>query len=349
MRLGLVVNDINSEGPTYTTTRIGMKALAMGHEVWLIDVESFIADGDDGVMANARAVPDGKTYRKGENYLEALRSENARVEQIRFADLDVVLLRNDPAEDAEERPWAQLAPLLFGQLAVRQGTLVLNDPHSLANALNKTYFQHFPERVRPKTLISRSVDDIRGFIEEMDGSAVLKPLQGSGGRNVFLVKKEDRPNLNQMIEAIRRDGYVVAQEYLKEATEGDVRMFVMNGQPLQAEGRYCAYRRVNRSGDMRSNITAGGEVEPVEVTDEMLELVDIVRPKLIHDGMWLVGLDIVGSKLMEVNVFSPGGIGSAEYTTEVDFLEVIVQSLEKKLMQKQLYGRNINNLALATV
>lgn len=349
MNLGLVVNDVASEKPSYTTTRIGMKALSMGHDVWLIGVADFLADHDNGVMANARSVPKGRTYRKPQSYLDVLQSEEAQVEQLSFNDLDVVLLRNDPAEDAEDRPWAQLAPLLFGQLAVRMGTMVLNDPHSLANALNKTYFQHFPDKVRPKTLISRDPAEIKRFIEEVNGAAVLKPLQGSGGRNVFLLKKDDRPNLNQMIDAIRRDGYIVAQEYLEDASRGDIRIFVMNGQPLKAEGRYCAYRRVNKSGDMRSNISAGGEVEPVEVTDEMLELVDIVRPKLIHDGMWLVGLDIVGNKLMEVNVFSPGGIGSAEYTTEVDFLEVIVQSLEKKLMQKRLYGRNINNLALATV
>ena len=349
MRLGLVVNDVSSEKAVYTTTRLGMKALSMGHEVWLIGVADFLADHDSGVNAIARSVPAGKTYRKPENYLEAVKSDDARVEKIRFSDLDVVVLRNDPAEDAEERPWAQLAPLLFGQLAVRLGTIVLNDPHSLANALNKTYFQHFPERVRPRTLITRDPEEIRRFIKDIKGDAVLKPLQGSGGRNVFLVHKKDKPNLNQMIDAIRRDGYVVAQEYLENASKGDVRMFLLNGQPLQAEGRYCAYRRVNKSGDMRSNITAGGQVEPVDVTDEMLELVDVVRPKLIHDGMWLVGLDIVGNKLMEVNVFSPGGIGSAEYTTEVDFLEVIIQSLEKKLMQKQLYGRNINNLALATL
>jgi glutathione synthase len=348
LNLGLVVNDIATERPTYTTTRIAMKALAMGHDVWTIGVADFMADDECGVQATARSVEKGKVYKKAEKYLEVLRENQGREERILLEDLDVVLLRNDPAEDSEDRPWAQLSPLLFGQLAVRRGTIVLNDPRSLASALNKTYFQHFPEEVRPRTLISRDVEEIRAFVEAQGGKAVLKPLQGSGGRNVFLVH-EDRANLNQMMEAIRRDGYIVAQEYLSEAANGDVRLFVMNGQALRAGDRYCAYRRVNRSGDMRSNITAGGLVEPVEMTDEMLELVDIVRPKLIHDGMWLVGLDIVGNKLMEVNVFSAGGIGSAQHTTEVDFLEVIVASLERKLMQKRLYGRNINNVALATV
>ncbi|MDX1582801.1 MAG: glutathione synthetase [Thermoanaerobaculia bacterium] len=349
MNLAIVVNDIGTEEPNYTTTRVAMRAISMGHEVWTIGVGDFVASGEEGVQANARSTPAGKTYKKGETYLESLRSESARRERIEFDDVDIVLLRSDPAEDAEDRPWAQLAPLLFAQLAVRRGTIVLNDPGSLANALNKTYFEHFPESVRPRTLITRDPEEVKTFIESENGTAVLKPLQGSGGRNVFLLREKDHSNVNQIIEAILRDGYVVAQEFLEEAVKGDVRMFVMNGHPLEVDGQICAYRRVNRTGDIRSNITAGGEVESVEVTDEMLEIVNIVRPKLIRDGMWLVGLDIVGSKLMEVNVFSPGGLGSAEFAGNTDFVGAIVESLENKLMQKRLYGRNINNVALATV
>ena len=88
---------------------------------------------------------------------------------------------------------------------------------------------------------------------------VLKPLQGSGGASVVLVRPEDMPNLNQMIDAVSRDGFVIAQEYLPAAAEGDTRLFLMNGLPLGVKGRYAAFRRVRSGGDMRSNIhTAGG-------------------------------------------------------------------------------------------
>ena len=135
---------------------------------------------------------------------------------------------------------------------------------------------------------------------------ILKPLQGSGGSSVFRVSSGESPNLNQMIEAITHDGYVVAQEFLTEAEQGDVRLFVMNGQPLRQGEAYAAFRRVSTGTDFRSNMHVGGKPQPVQVTDDMLGLIEAVRPKLIEDGMFLVGLDIVGAKLMEVNVFSPG-------------------------------------------
>ena len=166
-------------------------------------------------------------------------------------------MRNDPADDAVERPWAVTSGILFGQLSVTRGTLVVNDPDSLANAVNKTYFQHFPEAVRPRTLISRDVGDIADFIDAMGGQAVLKPLQGSGGTGVFFVSSDESPNLNQMIEAVGRDGYVVAQEELPDADDGDVRLFVMNGEPLMAGGHHAAFRRVNKTGDKRSQHARG--------------------------------------------------------------------------------------------
>lgn len=258
------------------------------------------------------------------------------------------MMRNDPADDASGRPWAVTAGVLFGQLAVSRGVLVVNDPASLANAINKTYFQHFPEAVRPRTLISRVPDDIKAFVEELGGRAVLKPLQGSGGTGVFVVGGDDAPNLNQIIESLLRDGYVVAQEYLPEAENGDVRMFVMNGEPLVHEGVYAALRRVNETSDMRSNVSAGGKVKPVEVTDEMLAVAELVKPKLVEDGMFLVGLDIVGDLLMEINVFSPGGLGICQSLYEVDFTEAVIEALERKCDVRRHYAHSLSNPNVAT-
>jgi hypothetical protein len=96
----------------------------------------------------------------------------------------------------------------------------------------------------------------------------------------------------------------------------------MNGVPLMNEGKYAAFRRVRSGDDMRSNITAGGKVKRAKIDDVALSIADMVRPKLVMDGMFLVGLDIVGDKLMEINVFSPGGLGSAEEFEETDFTRV---------------------------
>ena len=171
----------------------------------MISVGDFASD-DDCVRAWARAAP-RKAYRSPKNYLTNVQGDKAKVERITIDELDVLLLRNDPA--ADRRPWAQTAGIIFGQHAVSHGVIVLNDPSALADAINKMYFQHFPEEVRPRSLITRSAEDIRKFVEQENGRAVLKPLQGSGGANVFLVKPAETGNLNQIIEAVSRDGYVI--------------------------------------------------------------------------------------------------------------------------------------------
>jgi glutathione synthase len=346
MKLGFVVNRVATEQPGYTTTRLAMAATRMGHEVWLMGVDDFAHDPDGSVTASARTAP-AKAYRSLNTYLEKIQSDDAAGRLV-LDDLDVLMMRNDPAEDAAERPWAVTSGVLFGQLAMSRGVLVVNDPTALADAVNKTYFQHFPESVRPRTMISRDPKAITDFVKELKGSAVLKPLQGSGGAGVFLVSAKESPNLNQMIEALSRDGYIVVQEYLAAAKEGDTRIFVMNGRPLERDGQFAAFRRINESTDMRSNMHAGGEAHPAKVTDEMLQLVDLVRPKLIEDGMFLVGLDIVGDKLMEVNVFSPGGLGSSQHLYDVDFTQPVIEALERKVELRRNY-RDLDNARLATL
>lgn len=348
MEIGFVVNDVDTEHPKYTTTHLAMAALHRDHRAWVMGVADFANDPDGNVRARARAAP-RKRYRSAEAFLQDLQGDKAVKERISVSDLDVLLLRNDPASDAEKRPWAQASGVIFGLMALRRGVLVLNDPRTLANALNKAYFEDFPQIVRPRRLITRDADEIQAFAAEQKGKIVLKPLQGSGGQNVFVVKSEESVNLNQMIDAIIRDGYVVAQEYLPAAKEGDVRMFVMNGEPIQQDGRYAAFRRVPKEGEARSNMHVGGRAEAVEMSDEMLHIAEVVRPKLIQDGMFLVGLEIVGDKLIEVNVFSPGGLHSAEVIQEASFSESVIRNLERKMEHRATGGGYLDSLTLATL
>jgi glutathione synthase len=346
MKVGLVVNDVATEEAGYTTTRLGMTALNMGHEAWLMGVGDLATDPDDSVRAWARSAP-RKSYRSTKTYLAEVQGEKARVERIGIEDLDVLLLRNDPAADLGTRPWAQSAGYIFGERAARRGVIVLNDPATLAAAINKMYLQRFPEKVRPRSLISRSADDLRAFVEGEGGRAVLKPLQGSGGTNVFVVKPSEMGNLNQIIEAVSRDGYVIAQEYLPAAKKGDTRLFLMNGAPLVVDGKVAAFRRLTPKGDVRSNIHVGGRMAKAQVTDAMLAIADIVRPTLTRDGMFLVGLDLVGDKLMEINVFSPGGLGSASKLEGVDFTTAVIASLETKVAYRAEARGPVTNLELA--
>lgn len=348
MKIGFVINDIKTERSGYTTVKLAQTAHNKGHDAYLIGVGDLIYFPDGQMGGKAYCAP-GDKYKTSESYMKALRSDKALIRNITSQDLDVLMLRNDPAAEDENRSWARIAGVVFAQLAVQNGVMVLNDPGSLSDAINKMYFQHFPESVRPKTLISRDIKEIRKFYVEQKNKIILKPLQGSGGQGVFIVQEDDEVNLNQMVEAIGRDGYIIAQEYLPGASKGDVRLFVMNGQPIIIEGIYAAFRRKNEGKDIRSNVSRGGKVYPVKVDETMLKIVETVRPKLIKDGMFLVGLDIVGEKLMEINVFSPGGLNIGGELYGVDFCDLVIKDIEKKLRIKAGYNNKIDNKTLATL
>lgn len=346
MKIGFVVNEIATEGTGYTTTRLGMAAINQGHEVWVMGVGDLEYDANDRVRARARTVT-RKSYKSGEIYLNELKGAKGKEERIVVDDLDILMLRNDPSDDTTKRPWAMSAGIIFSRMAMNGGVIVVNDPNGLAKATNKMYFQGFPEEVRPATLITRDRKEVRAFAKEHGGNVVLKPLQGSGGQGVFLVKQDDLSNLNQIVETLTRDGFIIVQEYLPAAEAGDTRMFLMNGQPLKYKNKYAAFRRIRRGDDMRSNISAGGSIAKAEINETDLRIAEIVRPKLVADGMFLVGLDIVGDKLMEINVFSPGGLGSAQKFEKVDFTNAVLEALERKVQYGEYYRRKFNNVEMA--
>lgn len=348
MKLGILVNNIETEEPGYTTTRLAMAAINRGHEVWVMGAGDLAYDSDESIRARARSVP-RSVYKSSDTYLNDLQGRQALQQRITVDDLDVLMLRNDPSADLAQRAWAQASGIVFGRVAMRHGVIVLNDPNGLSQAMNKMYFQLFPEEVRPRTIITRDRDEIRAFWKEQDRKIVLKPLQGSGGQSVFLVRESDGSNLNQMIDAVSRDGYVIAQEYLPAAEEGDTRLFLMNGQPLRYRGKYAAFRRVRSGEDMRSNVHAGGKLRAATITEEHLHLAEMVRPKIVLDGMFLVGLDIVGNKLMEINVFSPGGLGSAQKFERVNFAHAVIEAIERKVEYMTYYRRNFDNAEMASL
>ena len=343
MKLGIVVNVMDGGAAGATTFRLAAAAVSMGHEVWVMSTGRLAYESDDSIVAFARTVPPGR-YSSAQ-FLEVFNSDRAINRSITIDELDVLLLRSNPSV---QRSWAQSAGIQFGRLAMRRGVIVLNDPNGLAKAMNKLYLQTFPERVRPRTIVTRQLDQIETFLRT-EGTIILKPLQGSGGKGVFIVRNTAEHNLEEIFKSVTRDGYVVAQEYLPAAAEGDTRLFLMNGLPLEVKGTYAAFRRIRTGDDIRSNIHAGGRLRAAEVNDTMLELAEIVRPRLVEDGMFFVGLDIVGDKLMEINVFSPGGLGSAQKLEKVDFTPAVLEALQRKVEYMKSYRRNFSNVELATL
>jgi glutathione synthase len=160
---------------------------------------------------------------------------------------------------------------------------------------------------------------------------------------------EDRANTNQMIEALVRDGYVMAQEYLEQDQEGDTRLFLMNGRPLESKGRRAAFRRHRAGEDTGSFMHRDQTLARADLTPQQLRVADIVRPKLTQDGMFFVALDFVGDLLIDINVFSPGGLGSAQQLEKANFCIPIVEALERKVTYMGYYRRNFDNVEMATL
>ena len=345
MKIAFFVNDLEREYAGYTTTVLAHQAATRGHQVYYLTPKDFVLRSDDSLCAHARVMPK-KKYKDRTEFFAELTSPKCKVEPIDIAGIDVLMLRSDPSIDADE-PWAAEAGILFGREAAKRGTIVLNDPDSLGRAINKLYFQSFPAEARAETLITKNEDDIKAFAKEHKGNIILKPLQGSGGTGVFKLDSSSKSNLNQMIEAIGRDGYIIAQAYVPAAKKGDIRFFLMNGQPLQVDGKYCALRRVAAKDDIRSNIHAGGKAEAVEIGDTELRVAELIRPKLLADGMFLVGIDIVGDKILEVNVFSPGNLKSCSELAGVDFSVPVVEAMERKAEIARDYASAFDNRHLA--
>jgi len=346
MKLGIVVNDIMNEVAGYTSTSLGLEAHRRGHEVSYIGLQDFSLGTDEQVHAIARrALP--KRYRTNSTFMAAVQSDEAIVERLAVDQLDVLFLRNDPSIEFFNRPWARLAAVNFGRLAMRHGVIVVNDPDGLTHAINKLYLQVFPTSVRPAAVVTRGREEILEFAADHGGRAVLKPLQGSGGRNVFLLRLDEPENINQMIQAVLQDGYVMAQEYLPAITEGDTRLFMLNGEIMEHEGAIAALRRVRAGGDLRTNLSVGGTRTAADVTEEMIACARQFGPRLKSDGMFFVGLDMVGDKVLEVNVFSPGALIGASRLAGVNFVEAVIDSLERKVAHKQRYA-SLTNMELAT-
>ena len=348
MRIGFFINDIDTEKSGYTTLHLAMTAVNRGHQVWIIGAGDLAYDVDDKIRAWARTTSVIK-YKTTGTYLKDLKSANNKLERITVDDLDILMLRNDPAHDTVNRAWTKTSGIIFGNVALRSGVIVLNDPTALAGALDKMYIQLLPQHVRPRTLISCSSKEIKEFVKEVGGIAVLKGFQGSSSQAVFLVTQENLANLNQMIEAIVNHGYAVAQEYLPGAERGSIRMFLLNGEPLRYKNKVAAFQWVRTGDGMRADIHAPGSTESVELNDLHFQIAEAVRPRLVQDGIFLAGLDIVDDKLIDMDIFSPDGLVTAQSFEKANFSEAIIMALESKVNYMAYYRRRFDNIDMATL
>lgn len=346
MKILFIVNDVETEVDRATSTVLATAASRRGHEVHIAGVRELEYFDDGHVGAMARRGP-GSDVESQQAFLDAVQGRDSERGLATTRDLDVIWLRYNPGEEGESA-WTHNSPILFGQLALEHGVVVLNHPYSLSWATSKMYFQQFPEVVRPASIITRSYERIQQFHKDHGRKIVIKPLMGYGGADVFLVG-EDAENLHQIVESVSRNSYIIAQEYLPEAEVGDTRLFLVNGRPLEVDGKYAAVLRKTPADDFRSNMSAGGKPELPDVNEDMLRLAAIIGPKLIKDGIFFAGLDVVGDKLVEINTISAGGLNIAGKLQEVDFGEPVIEAVERKVFYKRHYGEHIRNIEIATL
>jgi len=234
-----------------------------------------------------------------------------------LAQFDAVLMRKDPPFDME-----YVTSTWMLELAARQGARVFNDPRAIRDHSEKLAIAQFPQFTAP-TLVSRLAAEIDAFIDAQ-GDAVLKPLDGHGGASIFRVRRDD-PNRNVIIETLTHLGErtIMAQRYIPEIAAGDKRVLVIGGRPVP----HCL-ARIPREGESRGNLAAGGTgvARPLSVRDQ--EIASALGPELMRRGLLLVGLDVIGDYLTEINVTSPTCFQEITQQTGFSVAGMFVDALE---------------------
>jgi glutathione synthase len=331
MRICLVVADVRAQQATFSGIYLALAAHRRGHEVRFVSVDDLSFLDDNNILAVTTRVRAGD-YADPAAYARALASDEAVVEEDTLGGFDVVFLRYNPAREEEARPGAPLID--FGWRLRLAGTLVINDPEGMRRAGSRMYLADFPADVRTRTLVSRSKVRLKAFLKELDGPAVLKPLAPRGGEHVFYLRRRQVSNLNQIIAAVTKEGYALAQEYLPQAEQGEKRLLLLNAEPIRIGDRVAIYRRRPAGNGAKSGTSLRGKCDfgPVEA-----RLCDILRPRLLADGLTFVAVDIVGDRILELNVFTPGGLHAVAELYGVDASDVVIADLERRVRLRAAY------------
>jgi glutathione synthase len=269
-----------------TTFAFMLEGERRGHEQHHCGVEDLFIEG---------ASPHARARRARVRHGEIPRLAEERTVPLTW--FDVIFMRKDPPFDLAYF----FATHVLG-LADPRVTLVVNDPRGLREANEKLYGLRFPDLI-PESLVSADPVRLKGFMETLGGEMIVKPLDGCGGAGVFHVHRGDR-NLNAILELSTANGarLVMAQRYLPEVRNGDKRLIVLAGEPLGA------IMRIPREDEHRGNIHVGGRVERAAVDARDRDICRRMAPQLAADGLYFVGLDVIGGKVTEVNVTSPTGV-----------------------------------------
>lgn len=310
MKLGVVMDPIEIINfKKDSTLAMMIEAQRKGHEIIYITPDSlFINSGISYASSNKMEVRNDPSdwFTKEEETI------------IELSELDSILMRQDPPFNS-----GYIYNTYVLEMAARQGVNVFNNPRSLRDCNEKVYATEFPQCCTEHLVTSRK-DFLTDFVLK-NKDTVIKPLDGMGGASIFRVKAND-PNLNVILETIT-DHFtekVMIQEFIPEITEGDKRILIVNGKPMSA-----SIARVPAEGELRGNLAAGASAVAKSLSDRDLWICEEVGPSLVEKGLLLVGLDIIGDYLTEINVTSPTCFKEYKELCDIDVAEIFIESVEE--------------------
>ena len=314
VKAGVVMDPIGSiTVKKDTTLAMMLAAQRRGWELRYMELgDLFVRDGDARARMRPVEVRDDPHdwYALGEPRTDAL------------ASLDVILMRKDPPFDME-----YVYSTYILERAEQAGVLVVNKPASLRDANEKMFTAWFPQ-VCPPTLVAREHARMGAFLEE-HGDVIVKPLDGMGGVSIFRVRAGD-PNVNVIFETLTRQQtrYAMCQRYVPEIREGDKRVLLIDGEPVDH-----ALARVPTGGDARGNLAAGARGVGMALTPRMRAIANEVGPALRERGLVFVGLDVIGDYLTEINVTSPTCIREIDAAFGTDVAGRLMDVIEARLTE----------------
>jgi len=292
-----------------TTFLMALTGQARGHKLWVYDFRTLALE-DGRLFCRARPVT---VQRKQGDHADFGPEQRLDLAQ----DVDVILMRQDPPFDMAYITSTHLLERIHPK------TLVVNDPAWVRNSPEKIFVTEFAD-LMPPTLITRDVTEIARFREEM-GDIILKPLYGNGGAGVFHSTRDDRnfTSLIEMFHQMFREPFI-AQAYLPAVRKGDKRIILVDGEAVGA------INRVPAETDSRSNMHVGGRAEATELTAREKEICARIGPALKERGFLLVGIDVIGDYMTEINVTSPTGIREVKKFGGADIAALLWDAIEKK-------------------
>ena len=321
MNIAFIINNWEKVNPSKSSTlRMIYESCLRGHRVGILYSQDFTIRNNVAYGLVKLLKEESYSFNSFSSFHKKMKFEEKMVPINIF---DAILLRKSPPIDST---------MLNFLDSIKDEVFIVNDIDGIRKSNNKLYTSSFHDphnEFIPKTFVSKNITYLKNVIQGFSADKmILKPLDGFGGSGVIIIEKSAYKNLNSLLDFYvngeRGKNYVIVQEYIPEADKGDVRILMLNGEPIGA------YNRIPSPEDNRSNINAGGSAASYKLSKDELRICKNIGQKLLKDGIYFAGIDTIAGKLIEVNVLNPGGIVNINKMNKVQLEKNIIDFVERK-------------------